>query len=63
MGILQGDLKAAGPGHTEGTLRRAEVKAMLTGRGHEGEADGSKLPEPVHTPTAAPSPCTQVAFL
>lgn len=43
QGILQGDLKAAGMRHTEGALKKGEVKDTVIGRGHEGgEADGSQ---------------------
>lgn len=42
--LLQGDLKAAGMRNTEGTLKKGEVKDMVTGRGHEGgEADRARF--------------------
>lgn len=56
MGILQGDLKAAGPGHTEGTLRKAEVKAMVTGEAMKGRQMAQTSQSPCTHPQLPQAP-------
>lgn len=55
--ILQGHLKAVGMRHTEGTLKKGELKDMVIGRGHEGgEAGRAHISQSCATQISCPTP-------